>query len=128
MLTKPYRICWFAILLLILIGFIYRDTPLDIQLYDTYYIVGAFHFVLIGSIILFLVGFGYWLLDWQSKQPNKFLMVLHLAFTIGVLCLVLPVAGSTDKSVLIGLFWAALVFLPLQAGFALYLLINLLRR
>ena len=128
MLPKPYLICWLAIPLLLLIGFVYHATPLNIQLYSTYYVAGVSQFVLIGSIVLLLVGFGYWLLNEQGKTPNTFLTILHLVLTIGVLCMVLPVSDADDKSVSIWLFWAVLIFLPVQGVFAFYLLVSLLRR
>ncbi|QDK78238.1 hypothetical protein EXU85_06355 [Spirosoma sp. KCTC 42546] len=114
-ISKPYLISWLAIPVLSLIGLLFRQHTVDVQLYDTYYVIGNTHVALAGSVVLLVIGAGYWLIDWQSKTPNSLLVVLHLLLTIGVLVLsVLPAFGGDNLIPSDWLVWLLLTFVLAQ--------------
>jgi heme/copper-type cytochrome/quinol oxidase subunit 1 len=114
-ISKPYLISWLAIPVLSLIGLLFRQHTLDIQLYDTYYVIGNTHVVLAGSVLLLVIGIGYWLIKWQSKTPNSLLVVLHLVLTISVLILcVLPAFGGDNLVPSDWLVWLLFTFVLAQ--------------
>lgn len=113
--SKPYVISWLAIPVLSLIGLLFRQHTLDIQLHDTYYVIANMHVVLAESVVLVLIGVGYWLIEWQSKKPNSLLVVLHLVLTIGILVLcVLPISGSDNLVPSDWLVWSLFTFVFAQ--------------
>ncbi|MFD1142243.1 hypothetical protein ACFQ4C_14045 [Larkinella insperata] len=94
-LSKPYLICWLAIPALVLIRLLFPQHTVDIQLYDTYFVIASLSFVLAGSVLLLLLGAGYWLVKLKGKMPNGMLTIIHLLLTVGVLLLVvLPVFNT----------------------------------
>ncbi len=95
-LNKPYLTSWLVIPVLVLIGLIFNQHTLDIQLHDTYFIVGNLQFVLAASLLLLLVGLGYWFINRLGKSPNRVLTVIHLLLTVGIVILfAVPIAENT---------------------------------
>jgi hypothetical protein len=82
---KPHQISWLAIPLLLIIGFVYQQHTIDIQLYDTYFVIDMLMFAQAGSGLLFVTGVVYWLLDRWHKRTNKQLSGLHLLLLFGSL-------------------------------------------
>ncbi|GIZ50488.1 cytochrome c oxidase subunit 1 [Noviherbaspirillum aridicola] len=53
-------------------GLILAVSPIDIQVHDTYYVVGHFHYVLVaGSVLALFAGFYYWVPKWTGHMYNE---------------------------------------------------------
>jgi heme/copper-type cytochrome/quinol oxidase subunit 1 len=128
-LNKPYLISWLAIPILVLIGLLFRQHTLDIQLYDTYFVVANLHFALAGSALLLIIGMGYWLVGLSGKTPNLVLTLVHLSLTIGVLVIVaLPLFNTDSLASTEWLFLMIVAFLLAQCAYTINILITLLRK
>jgi heme/copper-type cytochrome/quinol oxidase subunit 1 len=86
-LNKPYLTSWFIIPILILIGLVFNQHTIDIQLHDTYFVIGNLQVVLAASLLLLVVGLGYWFINRLGKSPNRVLTAMHLLLTVGVVTL-----------------------------------------
>ncbi|WP_461149538.1 hypothetical protein [Spirosoma pulveris] len=126
---KPYLISWLAIPILLLIGLLFRQHTVNVQLYDTYFVIANRHVALAGSALLLVLGFGYWLLQRTRKTPNGILTAFHLWLTIGVLLLlVLPIFSRNDLISTQWLFESIVVLLLGQCAYVANMLITWLRR
>ncbi|GAB2528134.1 hypothetical protein [Spirosoma aerophilum] len=128
-LRKPHLISWLAIPALVLIGLWFRQHTVDVQLYDTYYVIDNGHFALAESAFLLVAGLGYWFLQRTGKTPNGALTAVHLLPTIGLfMLLVLPISGRgnsiSDQGLLLGLA----AFLLGQCAYVVNILITSLRK
>jgi cytochrome c oxidase subunit I len=64
-----------------LTGIMLSVTPFDWQLHHSYFVVGHFHFVLIGALVFALFGgMYYWFPKATGKMPNETLGKLHFWF------------------------------------------------
>ena len=53
-------------------GLILAVVPIDIQVHDTYYVVGHFHYVLVaGSLFGLFAGFYYWVPKWTGHMYHE---------------------------------------------------------
>jgi cytochrome c oxidase subunit I len=53
-------------------GLILAVAPIDIQVQDTYYVVGHFHYVLVaGSLFALFTGFYYWVPKWTGHMYDE---------------------------------------------------------
>jgi hypothetical protein len=126
-LTKPHLISWLAIPILILIGLLFRHHTLDVQLYDTYFVIANLHFALAGSALLLVIGMGYWLIGLSGKTPNLLLTLIHLSLTIGVLVVVaLPLFTTNSLAGTEWLFLMIMAFLLAQCAYTINIIITLL--
>lgn len=122
-LNRPHLISWLAMPLLILIGLLFSQHSVDIQLYNTYYVISNIHFTLAASELLFVFGMGYWLLSLTRKKPSRILSASHLLPSILVLILI---ALPTDHLVSAEWFLPALTaFFLGQCAFVINILITL---
>ena len=81
---KIHYLFWIVSLIILLIGISDIDGTLDINVHDTYYVIPHFDVALILSIIYFIYGFGYWLVQEKfKKRLVKILTLLHSVFLIG---------------------------------------------
>lgn len=126
---KPYLISWLVVPLLILIGLLFSQHTVDVQLYDTYFVIANSHIVLAGAALLLVAGLGYWLVNLTGKTPNVALTAFHLLPTIGVLMLLaLPVASDSALMSAEWFFLLVLAFLAGQCAYIANILITLLRK
>lgn len=59
-------------------GLILAVTPIDIQVHDTYYVVGHFHYVLVaGSLFALFAGYYYWSPKWTGHMINEWRGKFH---------------------------------------------------
>jgi heme/copper-type cytochrome/quinol oxidase subunit 1 len=116
-LNKPYLICWLSALILIGVGFVFRQHSVDIQLYATYVVIDNLYFTLVASLLLFLTGMGYWFASQLGQSPNRLLTAIHLLLTMSIL-LLLAIPSSViriEESTLLVLV-ASVLFLA-QTGY-----------
>ena len=78
-----------SIPILVLLNFIRQHEPLDISIHDTYYVIEQDHLLGFTSIILGLIGLGYWLIQRDNRKLNKWLTLIHCYITFGGLVLIL---------------------------------------
>ena len=118
---KPYIISWLAIPALILLGIVFRQHTIDIQLADTYYVIGKLNFVFVAALFLLLLGVGYWLVSRNGKIPNKTLTSIHLLLTLmALVTFALPLPDSN------WLVWGAMALVVSQLVYIINILITLL--
>ncbi|MCK8495978.1 cbb3-type cytochrome c oxidase subunit I [Spirosoma sp. RP8] len=117
--NKPYLISWLAIPLLVLVGLLFREHTLNVQFYDTYFVIANLHVALAGSILLLVVGMGYWLIGLSGKTTDPFVARSHLSLTIGGLVIVTSPLFSSDR--LAGTEWLFLVLLTLLLAQCAYI-------
>ena len=99
LITRPHLTSWYAIPVLILAGVLFNQHTIEIQVYDTYYLISNINFALAGSLLLLLIGFGYWLIGRIRKNLNPTLTTIHLLLTFGVLIgFTLPVTDHLVSS------------------------------
>ncbi|WP_425290760.1 hypothetical protein [Spirosoma linguale] len=126
---KPYLISWLAIPVLLLAGFLFRKHTVNIQLYDTYFVIANSHVALAGSALLLILGLGYWLILLTGKSPNVALTLFHLLPTIGVpMLLALPMFSSDSLGSAQWLSLVVLAFIAGQCVFVVNILMTLLRK
>lgn len=126
-LDKPYLTSWLTIPVLILVGFAFSQHTLDVQLYDTYFVVGNLHFVSAASLLLLLIGLGYWLVKRQGKSPNRVLTVIHLSLTVGILLLFAMPISENSIGLSGFLAWSVLALLMAQVLYLVNLFVSLIQ-
>ncbi|WP_396637861.1 cbb3-type cytochrome c oxidase subunit I [Maribacter sp. R77961] len=82
-IQKPHYIFFGAIAIVLTIGVFRKEQTLDINIEDTYFVIGCFHIALLSSISCGLIGLGYWLLFKVNKRLSKWLSLLHIILTFG---------------------------------------------
>lgn len=128
-INKPYLLSWLSIPLLIIIGLLFREHLLEIQLYDTYLVIANIYFVAVGSVLLLLIGIGYWLLSLNGKTPNPALSIIHITLTVIILILFALPLFSGDSLTNAELFsLSTLIFLTGQFIYVVNILITILSR
>ena len=88
-IDRPEKICWFAIPVILLIGLITFNKTFDLQVHDTYFVTSNLHIEILFSLLLGLLGLGYWLVNKVKARLLKLLTWIHLVFTIGSIAVVL---------------------------------------
>ncbi|MBF4471768.1 hypothetical protein [Flavobacterium sp. HJJ] len=75
---------WIVSLIILIIGLSDMNGTLDINIHDTYFVIPHFFGAIILSIVYFIYGFGYWLVqEIFKKRLVKILTLLHSVFLIG---------------------------------------------
>jgi cytochrome c oxidase subunit 1 len=85
-------------------GLFLGQTSIDIQLHDTYFVVGHFHLIMgVAAIFGMFAGTAFWFPKMFGKMMNETLGKIHFVFTfIGVNAIFIPmhimgVAGATRR-------------------------------
>ena len=128
LLNKAYLTCWLTIPILILIGLLFNRHTIDIQLYDTYFIISNPHFILAASLLLLLIGLGYWLINRRGKFPDRVLIAVHLLLTVGVLLLFAVPMSQVNGVLSTWLTWGIVALLLAQFIYLINILTTLLRK
>lgn len=81
---KIYYCFWLVSLIILLIGLYDIDGTLSINVHDTYFVIRNFDVAVILSIVYFIYGFGYWIVQEKfKKRLVKILTLLHSLILIG---------------------------------------------
>jgi len=82
--VKVYHLFWITALIILVIGISNPESTLDINIHDTYFIIAHFHVAVVFSLLFFLMGLGYWLVQKVlKKQLVKSLTLIHSLIVIG---------------------------------------------
>ena len=79
-INKPHLFFWGLIPLFLVLGLIKPDEVIDVNIHDTYFVLLNFHLVIFLSLLLFLIGFGYWFVLKLDKCLLRVLTILHIVF------------------------------------------------
>ena len=90
LIDNPHKILWFAVPAVLALSAMGLRKAIDLQLHDTYLVVGVPHFGVILSLLLVLAGGGYWLVGQQDLVP--WLTATHVVFTV-LACITILVTG-----------------------------------
>jgi cytochrome c oxidase subunit 1 len=71
LIKKSYLLFFLAVPIVLLIGFLGGEAILDINILDTYYLITYRHLAILISILLVIIGMGYWLLQKVLKTFKK---------------------------------------------------------
>ncbi|SIR25288.1 hypothetical protein [Maribacter ulvicola] len=85
----PHLVLWILIPVILLIGFLKPDKTLDINIYDTYLVIGLINLAVLISIIYGILGFGYWVAIRLNRKLVNWLTVIHLIFTVISFCFII---------------------------------------
>ena len=80
---KPHLLFFISVPIILLIGFFYRDSAIDFNIHDTYFVISDLHLSSLISIIYGIIGIGYWVHLKTNRKLIKSFVVLHIILTIG---------------------------------------------
>ncbi len=83
LIEKPHLLFLFTIPIVLFIGILNRNTVLDINVHDTYYVIAHLHLAILLSILFGIIGIGYWVMQKVDRQLSKWLNWAHLGLTFG---------------------------------------------
>ena len=92
LIAKPHLIFLLTIPILILIGILSGDAVLDINVYDTYYVIAYFHLATLISILFGVIGIGYWIMQKGGRKLSRLLNWTHIGLTFGGTMIVMILA------------------------------------
>jgi hypothetical protein len=97
-INKPHLFFFALIPLFVIIGFVKRDIPININISYIYYLINVDFWCYITAVFFGLIGVNYLSLNWVKKYPNKWLTILHLI--LQVICVIpyLFAVFNLDKS------------------------------
>ena len=90
LVDHPHKILWFAVPAILALSAVGLRKAIDLQVHDTYLIVGVPHFGVILSLLLLLAGGGYWLMGRQ--ELIRWLTATHVVLTV-LACITILVTG-----------------------------------
>lgn len=98
MKPQPSLLFIVAIVLLILFSILTKDKTIDIQLHDTYFVIGNLHFAMLCGVLMILIATIYYLME-RIKRPIKLKTGFwHFGiFFIGFLLLLLSLNLPTPR-------------------------------
>ncbi len=86
---NPHIIFLFSIPILLLYGVFNKESMLDINVHDTYFVIAHFHLTILMSIPFTIFGIGYWLIKKTNKRLSKWMTKAHVGLTFGgIFCIV----------------------------------------
>ena len=98
-IDKPYLILWSLTFISISFGLNNSNIDLEINFYDTYYIINYNYICYLISLLSAIIGFGYWLLPKLKYRFSDWLTFIHIALTyIGVLFLWITLIVFHDRN------------------------------
>lgn len=81
--NTPHLIFWSTVPIIIIIGLSFRDSTLDINIHDTYFVTSQLYISYLISIFFGVLGLGYWILITCKRKLIKELSILHIISTLG---------------------------------------------
>jgi heme/copper-type cytochrome/quinol oxidase subunit 1 len=60
---KSYRIVFLAIPIILLLGILCSNLALDINVHDTYYVIGYFDIAIVLSLSMGMIGIALWVIQ-----------------------------------------------------------------
>ena len=79
---SPHLVFWVLIPVIILIALMGPNKTFDVNIQDTYYVIGLIHVTVIISIIFAVIGFGYWVVTKLNGMLVNKLTLIHSIVTI----------------------------------------------
>ncbi len=83
LINKPHLIFLIAIPIVMIVGILFIDATLDINVHDTYFVIAYFHFAALISILFAIIGVGYYLIQKSDRKLSKWLNSTHIGLTFG---------------------------------------------
>ncbi len=83
--TKPHIFFWLSILFMVIIGLTDTIEGMDINIYDTYFVISDWHLLLIICLYFAILGLIYWAVIKSGLKPIGWMTVTHLILTIDTL-------------------------------------------
>jgi heme/copper-type cytochrome/quinol oxidase subunit 1 len=81
-LEKAYIILWIIIPVILIFGLINSEKTIDVNIYDTYYVVNTFHFAIFLSTYFTILGLVYFGINYCSLELNKKFTNIHVIGSI----------------------------------------------
>ena len=128
LVDNPHKILWFAVPAILAVSAMGLRKAIDLQVHDTYLIVGVPHFGVLLSLLLVLAGGGYWLMGRQELitwlTATHVVVTVLPCITILVIGLLFQPAANLDFQVLQVVNQAVLWLLLIAIGSQLLLVTN----
>jgi len=86
LIEKPYLLFILSIPIILFSGFLIGDETININIYDTYYVIEYIHLTTLISILFGIIGLGYWIM--KNKKLSKRLNLIHITLTFGGILLI----------------------------------------
>ncbi|MBE8726714.1 hypothetical protein [Flavobacterium hungaricum] len=82
---KIYHVFWIVSLLIIVIALLLgKEATVDVNIHDTYFVLGNYDFAIILFFAYFITGLGYWLVQKKlNKRLVNYLVIIHSVILIG---------------------------------------------
>lgn len=100
--SKPYLYFWAAATIILLTGVVYEikdpEAVVDINVHDTYFVIGSFYITILLTFLYFFAGLIYWGL--RSLRLIKVLTCWHTIISVGSVFIYWPVVqllGFTES-------------------------------
>lgn len=81
-IKKPHLFFFGLIPIFIIIGFLKRNIPIDINISYIHYLINVDFWSYITAVYFGLMGINYLALNWVKKNPNKWLTITHILLQI----------------------------------------------
>lgn len=85
-INKPYLFFFGLIPVFLILGFLKRNIPIDINISFIYYLINVDFWCYVSAIYFGLIGVNYLSLKLVKKKPKKVLTILHIS--LQTLCLI----------------------------------------
>ena len=85
-LRKSYILFWITSFSILIDGFLIQnpESVADVNVHDTYYVIAHGLISEIFSLIFFILGLGYWILERLHRNVNQYLTIIHIIGTVGI--------------------------------------------
>ena len=88
-IAKPHLFFFGLVPIFIIIAFLSGDKVIDINIYNTYFVMEKYHLYLFSATFFAMIGINYFSLFWAEKPPKKWLTIIHLILQTIALTLLL---------------------------------------
>ncbi|OHX63959.1 hypothetical protein [Flammeovirga pacifica] len=83
LIKKPHLIFLLSIPIIMFIGILREESVLDINIHDTYFVIGYLPLSTLISMLFGIIGIGYWIMQKVNSQLSKWLYCTHVGLTFG---------------------------------------------
>lgn len=135
-IEKPYKPIWFSIIFLLLLSIFGRESAIDVQMHDTYFVIASIQLGIFFSIYLGIAGTIYWLL--RNKKQVKWMTIFHVITTITacsfmmVISVIFSIAVKSNFEMFellnVGFFFLILLFFLGQIHFLINIIVSVIRK